>query len=243
MSRLRITTLALSLGLLVVAWSGDHATTASADEGAWGTARSSFAAPAAAAQLGRPVVGVSSQPAVPALLERPRAQGDGQVRTVDYAPVIRGQMGDAKPLPAGPAADGDAGLMPRNWQRPSPDQTIVSAPPAPAPEVDGGAGDCGGTCCGHRPLRSLCSWFGSVFGCDDCPGDYGYGDRSCGEDGACGGVDGACGEGHGVFGCGGCCPPASRFYASAEYLLWWTKGQNLPPLVTAGSAGDLAAGA
>ncbi len=70
------------------------------------------------------------------------------------------------------------------------------------------------------------------------------GDRSCDEDGACADrVDGACGEGHGVFGCGGCCAPASRFYASAEYLLWWTKGENLPPLVTAGSAADLATGA
>jgi hypothetical protein len=62
MSRLRITALALSLGLL--------AARASADEGAWGAARTNSAA---AAQLGRPVVGASSQSAAPALLERPHA--------------------------------------------------------------------------------------------------------------------------------------------------------------------------
>src|SRR5262249_26657073 len=40
-----------------------------------------------------------------------------------------------------------------------------------------------------------------------------------------------------------CCPhecwdPSSRFYARAEYLLWWTKGQHLPPLVTTGAPED-----
>jgi hypothetical protein len=245
MSRLGIATLALSLGFL--------AAQASADEGAWGTAPPRSAPPSAAAQLGRPIVGAS---AAPALLERPRpggdgwaasaAVGDGQVRPVDYAPVVRGQMGDAKPLPSGPSVDGDAGLMPRNWQRPTPDQTIVSAPITPVTEGNGVSSDCGGACgdacCGRHPFRSLCNWMGTFWGCDDCKGDYGYKDHNCGGDGACGGVDGACGEGHGVFGCGGCCPPVSRFYASAEYLLWWTKGANLPPLITAGSAGDLASG-
>jgi hypothetical protein len=31
-------------------------------------------------------------------------------------------------------------------------------------------------------------------------------------------------------------PPSSCFYASAEYLLWWTQGQRVPPLVTTGTA-------
>ena len=30
--------------------------------------------------------------------------------------------------------------------------------------------------------------------------------------------------------------PSSRFWANAEYLLWWTKGDHLPPLVTTGPA-------
>ena len=226
MSRLWMTPLALSLGLL--------AAQASADEGAWGSAPPRSTAPTAAAQLGRPVVGGTS---TSALLDRPRPLADGQIRPVDYSPVIRGQMGDAKPLPAGPSGT-DVGLMPHNWQRPAPNQTVVAASSAPIAEVDGVSGDCGGACCGHRPLRALFTWLGDFCGCnaDCCEGD---GFDGC----AGGGMDGACGAGAGVFGCGGCCPPASRFYASAEYLLWWTKGERVPPLVTAGSAGDLAAGA
>jgi hypothetical protein len=30
------------------------------------------------------------------------------------------------------------------------------------------------------------------------------------------------------------CPPAGRFWVSGEYLLWWIRDTNLPPLVTAG---------
>jgi hypothetical protein len=44
--------------------------------------------------------------------------------------------------------------------------------------------------------------------------------------------------------CGGCgCYPGNRFWASAEYLLWWTRGMHLPPLVTTGSAADAIPGA
>src|SRR5262249_36546591 len=32
----------------------------------------------------------------------------------------------------------------------------------------------------------------------------------------------------------GPCPPAGRFWASGEYLLWWIRDSHLPPLVTAG---------
>jgi hypothetical protein len=42
--------------------------------------------------------------------------------------------------------------------------------------------------------------------------------------------------------CGGCCPPGNRFYASAEYLLWWLKGDPVPPLVTSGAVSDPTAG-
>jgi Putative beta barrel porin-7 (BBP7) len=255
MSRLRITALALSLGLL--------AAKAPADEvQPWGPA-SHTAAPATAAQLGRPVASQTpaANPSAPALLERPRpvsdgraaspsqpspetggeqGGGDGQVRPVQFAPVFRGEMGDAKPLPAGPAASGDAALMPHNWQRPSPDQGIVPAPEAPeGPALDGACGDGGGACCGRGPLRSMFGWLGGLGWCG-CKGAACEG----GCEGACdGGVDGDCGAcGGGAWG-RGCCPPGNRFYASAEYLLWSTKGERLPPLVTAGSAGDLASGA
>jgi hypothetical protein len=32
----------------------------------------------------------------------------------------------------------------------------------------------------------------------------------------------------------GCCGPGNRWYLSAEYLLWWIKGDPTPPLVTTG---------
>src|SRR5438552_18864506 len=39
---------------------------------------------------------------------------------------------------------------------------------------------------------------------------------------------------------GGCCPkcpgPPGRFWATAEYLLWWMKNDHIPPLVTTGPA-------
>jgi hypothetical protein len=40
-------------------------------------------------------------------------------------------------------------------------------------------------------------------------------------------------------GCRGDCPPGNRWYVRAEYLLWWIKGDPLPPLVTAGGTGFL----
>ncbi len=36
--------------------------------------------------------------------------------------------------------------------------------------------------------------------------------------------------------CGRTCGPPGCFWVSAEYLLWWTKGSSLPPLVTTGPA-------
>lgn len=44
-------------------------------------------------------------------------------------------------------------------------------------------------------------------------------------------------EGWGCNACDDCssCYPGNRFYMSGEFLLWWTKGSPLPPLVTTGS--------
>lgn len=39
------------------------------------------------------------------------------------------------------------------------------------------------------------------------------------------------------------CGAPGRFYLGAEYLLWWTKGQQLPALVTTGSTADTPPGA
>jgi hypothetical protein len=47
-----------------------------------------------------------------------------------------------------------------------------------------------------------------------------------------------------VDGCDVCgCTFGNRFYISGDYLLWWIKGSNTPPLVTRGSAGDPVPGA
>ncbi len=42
-----------------------------------------------------------------------------------------------------------------------------------------------------------------------------------------------------------CCPagPAGRFWARADYLVWWTQGAGVPPLVTTGAPGDPVPGA
>lgn len=68
---------------------------------------------------------------------------------------------------------------------------------------------------------------------------------TCLDCGACGGGP-CCGN---PDGCGGfclndCCGvPGHRFWLSGEYLMWWIKGQSLPPLVTAGSPNDQFPGA
>ncbi len=51
-------------------------------------------------------------------------------------------------------------------------------------------------------------------------------------------------DGSGRFCFDDCCgPPTHRFWASAEYLAWWVKGQTLPPLVTVGNPSDNVPGA
>ena len=211
MSRFRMTPLTLSLGLL--------ATAAYADDGAWGPA-----APPAA-QLGRPVAAAPSGPLPPpaaegwnggaAVLDRPRPVGDApaadaQVRPASFDPIFRGQEPDARPLPAGP---GEPLAPPHDWQRPAPGGPLPAptlVPDAGPPPADGDGCGCG---CGHR-------LFGWLFHGDDCEG---------GCDAGCGACD-ACRDGGG---------DGDHLYVSGEYLLWWTKGDHLPPLVTAGSPGDL----
>ena len=67
----------------------------------------------------------------------------------------------------------------------------------------------------------------------------------CGPGGpGCGGCGGPCGPT-----CGGCCPtcgpacsdcwqpccsPAIAYWVHVDYLMWWTKGMETPPLVTTG---------
>ena len=214
MSRFRMTPLTLSLGLV--------ATAAYADDGAWGPA-----APPAA-QLGRPVAAAPSGPLPPpaaegwnggaAVLDRPRPVGDApaadaQVRPASFDPIFRGQAPDARPSPP---ARGAARAAPRLATArpggPLPAPTFV--PQAGPPPADGDGCGCG------SPL-------GWLFHGDDCC------EAACVPKPelrrGCDACD-ACRDGGG---------DGNRFYVSGEYLLWWTKGDPLPPLVTAGSPGDL----
>jgi hypothetical protein len=65
---------------------------------------------------------------------------------------------------------------------------------------------------------------GDIFGIGTC-GDNGSACSSCN----------ACNT---MWGC-----PSNRFYVSAEYLLWFMRPSNYPPLVTSGSVADAHAGA
>ena len=218
MSRFRITIAALSLGLMAAA--------ANADEGAWSVAPSH----AAAAQLGRPVAAQTASADVPApaaLLERPRGLSnppttDPQVRPASFDPVFRAQAPDAKPLPpAGATSEAIAG--PRNWQRFAPDQAVPA--PTPVPECGAAAADCDAC---HGPLWTLFhhDWFGCKGEASACCGAAAC-DRGCCDPTGCD---------------GGCCD-FNRFYVSAEYLRWSTKGGFTPVLVTQGSLADLTSGA
>jgi hypothetical protein len=151
----------------------------------------------------------------------------------------------ARPLPIGPAADSSTILpMPNTlsvapppdtpfaWRQspaptPIPTQGISSTPIVPVPNSVavpfGGTGPgIGGAPIGN-PL------------CDGCVSD---GCGGCCPDSCC--VPGCCDA---WGGCGNCCNFGNRWYATAEYLLWFIRGQPLPPLVTAGSPFDAVPGA
>ncbi len=145
------------------------------------------------------------------------AAADSLVRPASFDPVYRGQAPDAQPLPVGP---GEPIAVPHDWQRPAPGAPLPTptlVPDAGPPPVVGDGDSAGGCGCGRRLL-------GWLFHGDGCC-DAGCGDAGCGACDAC--RDGGDGDG------------GNRLYVSGEYLLWWTKGDPLPPLVTAGSPGDL----
>ena len=68
-----------------------------------------------------------------------------------------------------------------------------------------------------------------------------FGSLGMNEDGFCGDWcgDGLCGGRR--FGGFGDCNDRARFWGGAEYLMWWQKGQSVPPLVTSSPAGQVGA--
>jgi len=65
-------------------------------------------------------------------------------------------------------------------------------------------------------------------GCNSCGGDSCGGCDSCGGYDSCGGCVDRCGFGGGLIGAAYDC----GLWVKADYLLWWTSGESLPPLVT-----------
>src|SRR5262245_4122078 len=64
--------------------------------------------------------------------------------------------------------------------------------------------------------------------------NYG-GNTGCGPNGCA--TNGTVNGNNGSAGCEGQCGPDERLWASVEFLEWWTKGMNSPPLVTASPPG------
>jgi hypothetical protein len=233
------TSLALSLGLL--------ASSARGDDGNWrpqplrpGEVSQSLqkaANPAAALQ--RPIVR-GAAPAEPAVtLERPVPLPDGGATRVydprvrptsfdgaplDLPPVVRGQNQDGlpvRPIPAGMPVARTAGLV-TTWRRPGENASTLPEPD-PVPSVSATGSPAPSTVAYPAGPPSPAIW--SMFTHGNCD------------------VNGPCAPACNGPECGTCCPPGNRYYASAEYILWWIKGSPLPPLLTAGSAGDPIPGA
>jgi hypothetical protein len=166
-------------------------------------------------------------PAAPAVtLGRPVAVGavlDRQVQpttfeTPDQAgPVSRGAASDpiiSRPLPVGPPPVNPNGVVP-TWRKYGDPDT----PPEPAPMPAKVAS--------NPPVTDSGSFLSHIvpsLGGDTCD--------SCATGAAC--TPGCCGH---------CGSGGDRWYASAEYLLWWFKGEPVPPLVTSGSMGAAIPGA
>ena len=108
---------------------------------------------------------------------------------------------------------------------------LTNGPSLPLP----GAGDDG------TPSGQTASWIGDAAVASD-GGDFGPVCSDCG-DGTCGVCDACRHRGTGIFD-RGCCHDLwsdlhshHRIWAQTDYLIWWAKGQNLPPLVTTSPVG------
>jgi hypothetical protein len=233
MRNICLKSLALSLGLLAPAAYAADPNPATTERPVAPTA------PSPAVVLGRPVP-VGANPTLPPtnlpILDR-------QVRPTTFesadrpAPANGGQVPDpiiARPLPVSPAPINPIVVAPA-WRKagetePPPELAPPPSRVEPAPVT---------TDCGSFLGHFLHGWRGD--GCDGC-GSFldhithwwrGDGCDACATATDCGS---SC--------CGGCAAdPCNRWYASAEYLGWWFKGQSLPPLVTSGSMGDPIPGA
>jgi hypothetical protein len=184
------------------------------------------------ASIGRPV------PIASAGNPDPQVQPAGFSVPDAAVPLVRAQSPElipAKPMPAGTGdgaasspvvnAPGSPGTVPtlHGWRR-ADDVVAASRPASSSPIIP--AQSPVGAPVPVGPGGPAPMFTGLADPC--APMDCGHG-TCCG--GTCGG--GVCCEG-GCGGCGGGCCPNHRWYVSAEYLLWWLKGDRTPPLVSAG---------
>ncbi|MDH3717662.1 MAG: BBP7 family outer membrane beta-barrel protein [Planctomycetota bacterium] len=130
-----------------------------------------------------------------------------EARRVDFV--------DVEQIPVPPPPSGEGYDM-----SPAPDHTLKPInPPAHGGPASGGCAS--GQCAVGGYADGGCADGGCADGgCDSCAADFdGYGCASCGA-------------------CGPCpCGPPGRFWVRGEYLLWWTKGMDTPPLVTTSPLG------
>jgi len=133
----------------------------------------------------------------------------------DPALVIRGQGPDdanPKPMPIGPSTDTSNRLF--TWQAPLDPEPIH--PPRSSTPLPGDVPS--GVIVSNPHLGQPVFPDAMNYSLDAC---------TCQ---SCKPVDGC--------GCGCACYPGNRFYASAEYLGWWTKASRLPPLLTTSNGAD-----
>lgn len=198
-----------------------------------------------AASLDRPVAlpdngGIVDNQVQPTLFKN---RGD----TLAYSPV--GSIPAARPLPVGPS---DSTALPA----PTPLPTAVPQPDVPytwqqpgTPVLNGQSSSPPVVVPGANGILVPSPVVGTPAGPVGTPGIVGGpigappGDGCCGGDACCtpGCCDGCCWD-NCCGGCNGCCF-GNRWYASAEYLLWFIRGQPLPPLLTSGSVTDNPPGA
>ena len=161
----------------------------------------------------------------PVPLDEDASAASGAMVDPNLRPTLfRAQAADSspRPMPAGPPSGDSRGSMfawrpaPAAGAAPAgpPDPTAVPAGPVVIPTPDGSTSHPEWSFGGNRCGTDCAPCCTNT--CDACGGN------SCGADG---------------------CHFGNRFYASTEYLLWWVRGSNTPPLVTRGSVSDTTPGA
>ncbi|HTU20456.1 MAG TPA: BBP7 family outer membrane beta-barrel protein [Gemmataceae bacterium] len=220
--------------------------------------RAVVAEPTPAATLDRPIALREERKGVDAQVQPTGLFSGRGSDTVSFSPA--GAYSTAQPLPSGPSSSGALPMpaplvasppppdVPYSWQQPptSAQTTQNGSAPlvAPIPSISGGTGSIidSGPPAGGIAAPGIVDAPGVATGPLGAPLVDGCCD-GCSTPGCCGATccDG-CGWGDGCCGCRGCCF-GNRWYGSAEYLLWFIRGQNVPPLLTSGSVADAVPGA